>query len=131
MAEFCKQCAEEIGFTSDFINIKGAKKGLYHTVLCEGCGPCQVNSQGECISSDCMAEGHNVPLDTNVSYWIDIDMKNFDTKGVKLKEIEYGEWSHTIRDEHIGFESIDDIPHTIGNRIYVCWEGTYNLYEII
>lgn len=127
MADFCKQCAEEIGFKSDFIDVK-LKPGLYNTNLCEGCGPIQTNSKGECISPDCLCPGHNAPLDTNVSYWIHAESMDF--KNVPHKEIEYGEWSKSILN-YIEIKSIDDIPHIKGYQIYVCWEGTYNLYELI
>lgn len=130
MAEFCAQCAEEMGFKSDFIGLPNAKHGLYHTVLCEGCGPIQVNSKGECVSDDCMCTGHNVPLDTGVSYWTNAP-NGFDFKNVKVREVEYGEWANTIRENHMSIKDIDDVPNTKGNKIYVCYDGTYTLYEIM
>ena len=48
MAEFCKQCAGELGEPGDF---EGSDP--FELVLCEGCGPIQVNEWGECISPDC------------------------------------------------------------------------------
>lgn len=56
MAEFCKQCAEELGFEPDFVGLSTAEdtaKGLYAIVLCETCGPIQVDHEGKCISPDC------------------------------------------------------------------------------
>lgn len=55
MAEFCLQCAQEhfgkeVG--SDFYGI--APPGYLATVLCEGCGPIQVNHLGACVSTDCI-----------------------------------------------------------------------------
>ena len=39
MAEFCTQCADDLGFTrSDFL-YPNLLPGQYMTVLCEGCGP--------------------------------------------------------------------------------------------
>ena len=29
------------------------KNGLYPVVLCESCGPIQVNHHGQCVSPDC------------------------------------------------------------------------------
>lgn len=63
MADFCKQCAgDKFDMPSDF---KGwqtpeqAAKGLnYLTVLCEGCGPIQVDPEGRCVSEDCLEKGH-------------------------------------------------------------------------
>lgn len=66
MAEFCKQCAEELDFEPDFVNLTTAEdeaKGLYAVVLCETCGPIQVNRAGECIS-DCALHHHVGPYPT-------------------------------------------------------------------
>ena len=61
MADFCKQCTEEL-FGSDLADnndMKGAVSerdsalGFMVLVLCEGCGPIQVNHAGECLSDDC------------------------------------------------------------------------------
>ncbi len=57
MAEFCAQCAAEHGGHSDF---KGVQP--YEVVLCEGCGPIQVDRKGNCLSSDCL-KWHGAPLD--------------------------------------------------------------------
>ena len=60
MADFCKQCSIDL-FGQDFHDMKGlsteedTKKGLFAVVLCEGCGPCQVDHEGNCISTDCLA----------------------------------------------------------------------------
>ena len=59
MADFCKQCSIEI-FGTDFGDLAGIStpedtaNGMYAVVLCEDCGPCQVNHAGECISSNCL-----------------------------------------------------------------------------
>lgn len=59
MASFCKQCAIRefgSGFTSDFAGLSNymhTKNKLYVIVLCEGCGPCQVDHEGKCVSPDC------------------------------------------------------------------------------
>lgn len=63
MAEFCKQCAEYMGFDPDFTGMTTADdeaKGLFVCVLCEGCGAIQVNAAGECIS-DCLEHHHIGP----------------------------------------------------------------------
>jgi len=58
MADFCKQCSIE-SFGEDSRDLAGItskeeeQKGLYRLVLCEGCGPIQVDSEGRCISTDC------------------------------------------------------------------------------
>jgi hypothetical protein len=55
VADFCKQCSE-----TDYKDLAGlsteedTKAGLYPVVLCEGCGPTQVNHLGECVSVDCI-----------------------------------------------------------------------------
>jgi len=82
MADFCKQCADEmfpdIGgeFSHDF---EGLTKfgdqmvGLYMCVLCEGCGPIQVDWLGQCISI--CGEFHN--YGSAASQPPDIDLKDF------------------------------------------------------
>lgn len=63
MADFCKQCSLEL-FGKDFEDFKGAttetdvKNKLAAVVLCEGCGPIQVDPDGACISEDCYEKGH-------------------------------------------------------------------------
>jgi hypothetical protein len=67
MADFCAQCAEDLfgdGHSSDFAGLSTAQEtaaGLYHVVLCEGCGPIQVDHTGRCVSIDCI-EQHGKPL---------------------------------------------------------------------
>lgn len=65
MAEFCWQCHLEHGFTgkgedNDFFDpaSKDHPDGPYRLMLCEGCGPIQVDWQGKCVSEDCMRNGH-------------------------------------------------------------------------
>ena len=64
MANFCRQCSIRI-FGEDFKELaelfpkEDADKGFISgVVICEGCGPIQVNYAGECVSSDCMRNGH-------------------------------------------------------------------------
>lgn len=59
MADFCKQCSTQF-FGEDFGDLAGLvsqddeSKGLIYTlVLCEGCGPIQVDRNGTCVSPDC------------------------------------------------------------------------------
>jgi hypothetical protein len=62
MADFCNQCAKDIGFPlEDMANITTTDDEAYGwacLVLCEGCGPIQVDSKGNCISEDCLEKGH-------------------------------------------------------------------------
>lgn len=57
MADFCKQCSEEL-FGEDFGDLKGlmdeeeAKKGFIIRALCEGCGHIFVDQLGIC-QGDC------------------------------------------------------------------------------
>lgn len=63
MADFCKACSEEL-FGEDFGDLRGLtdpdswKEGRAAVVLCEGCGPIQVDPEGRCASSDCLRRGH-------------------------------------------------------------------------
>lgn len=59
MASFCKQCSLDLFGEdfSDFANITAQedyKNNLACVVLCEGCGPIQVDPEGRCISKDCL-----------------------------------------------------------------------------
>jgi hypothetical protein len=65
MADFCAQCSIEM-FEKDFGDLAGQSTaehtaaGLYPIVLCEGCGPIQVDHTGRCVSTDCVAEPSHV-----------------------------------------------------------------------
>jgi hypothetical protein len=61
MADYCMQCTEHhLGMDkhkNDFVGVQieaDTKKELYSVVLCEGCGPCQVDHTGKCVSKDCL-----------------------------------------------------------------------------
>ena len=52
MAEFCLQCAEKFGFPNDFEGLTSPEewsKGRAAIVLCEECGPIQVDPDGRCV----------------------------------------------------------------------------------
>jgi len=61
MADFCKQCNMQM-FGADDKSLAGLStpedtaKGLYPVVLCEGCGPIQVDHLGNCVSKDCQGD---------------------------------------------------------------------------
>jgi hypothetical protein len=66
MADFCRQCTIKVlGMDGDKNDLKGlstladTEKELYPVVLCEGCGPIQVDHTGKCVSTDCI-EKHNI-----------------------------------------------------------------------
>lgn len=65
MADFCKQCSKELlGYndgSNDMVGLSTPEetiKKLYPIVLCEGCGPIQVDHTGRCMSDDCLKK-HN------------------------------------------------------------------------
>jgi len=63
MAEFCNQCAADMGFPGDFCGLVTAdqvKIGLSAIVLCEGCGRTIVDHEGNCISEQCLMK-HGQP----------------------------------------------------------------------
>jgi hypothetical protein len=69
MADFCRACSILI-FDRDYGEMAGitAQKdwdeGRACPVLCEGCGPIQVDPDGNCVSGDCIEkgkEGHGLP----------------------------------------------------------------------
>lgn len=60
MADFCNQCAHEMGFSpGDLAGLSTAEDtaaGRYARALCEGCGPCQVDHLGNCVSFNCLSQ---------------------------------------------------------------------------
>ena len=54
MASFCKQCSIEI-FDEDLGDLAGLEYGAL--VMCEGCGFIQIDTEGRCVSLDCL-ENH-------------------------------------------------------------------------
>lgn len=69
MADFCKACSIEL-FDKDFEELAGITsseawcRGKAALVICEGCGPIQVDPDGNCVSVGCLREGafgHNMP----------------------------------------------------------------------
>lgn len=62
MADFCKQCSIRL-FGEDFGDFSGLSikddtdNKLFPVVLCEGCGPIQVDHTGSCVSENCL-ENH-------------------------------------------------------------------------
>ena len=63
MADFCRQCSIRI-FGEDYHDLakittpEDWTQGKSAVVLCEGCGPIQVDPEGNCISKDCLEHGH-------------------------------------------------------------------------
>lgn len=59
MADFCKQCSEklfgeDIGDLANITKPGDQAEGKYAVVICEGCGPIQVDVDGRCVSVDCL-----------------------------------------------------------------------------
>ena len=73
MAEFCKACSIELygKDLKELANItteSDLKRARAASVLCEGCGPIQVDQHGNCVS-DCLKsgkEGHGMQVDIAV-----------------------------------------------------------------
>ena len=50
MADYCKQCSEDI-FGKDYGDLKGlVSSGSFAVVLCEGCGDIVVDDNGNCTT---------------------------------------------------------------------------------
>ena len=63
MADFCKQCSleifgEDLRDLADITSKSDWQMGYSRLVLCEGCGPIQVDPDGNCINDDCLGN-HN------------------------------------------------------------------------
>ena len=58
MADFCRNCSLNM-FDKDFQELADisteadTESGIYAVVLCESCGPIQVDHRGVCVTSDC------------------------------------------------------------------------------
>lgn len=63
MADFCNQCAADMGFEhgdlADITSLADEAEEVYRVVLCEGCGAIQVDNKGNCVSSDCLLKHAN------------------------------------------------------------------------
>lgn len=65
MADFCKQCSIS-HFGEDYGDLKNPlplEPDYFWPALCEGCGVIQVDSDGACVSEDCLENGHKVQED--------------------------------------------------------------------
>ncbi len=59
MSDFCQQCSyekfgDDFGELADITTPEEWEKGLASIVICEGCGPIQVDPEGRCTSKDCL-----------------------------------------------------------------------------
>lgn len=69
MADFCKACSvnmfgEDFKELANITQVAAWQEGKAVTVLCEGCGPVQVDPDGNCVSTDCLEQGkpgHGLP----------------------------------------------------------------------
>jgi hypothetical protein len=68
MANFCNQCAKELGFPEgDFTygnREKPLEPGFGYPELCESCGPCLVDHLGNCIDPQCLKK-HGISVITD------------------------------------------------------------------
>jgi hypothetical protein len=59
MADFCKQCSIDM-FGEDFGDLAGitteedTANNRFVLVICEGCGPTDVDHTGKCVSGNCL-----------------------------------------------------------------------------
>lgn len=56
MAEFCKQCYIALLDLDDTDFADLCDKGFTIIVLCEGCGPTEVDSEGICVATNCLEQ---------------------------------------------------------------------------
>lgn len=75
MAEFCSACNYEMfDMESDFKGLTTEEEWVEDKaalVICEGCGPIQVNPNGDCVSKDCLhtgQDGHGVEKGKETHY---------------------------------------------------------------
>lgn len=91
MAEFCKQCAKELGFDNDFEGLQTeaqTKQGFTTQVLCEECGGrCWVDHTGKCVSNGCY-EFHGIDTVEEGDELIEDLEKQLDKLRQKVKVLE-------------------------------------------
>jgi len=138
VADFCKQCSIDL-FGDDFKDLAGItdpdqwSKGKAATVICEGCGPIQIDPDGNCVSEDCMCQGqrgHGLPW---VKQGIDFTNLLSSTDPYKSPEPECKPVS--IRDASMGppydmeLHMADPCPECGGFRMqlgdWACWGMCY------
>lgn len=126
MADFCKQCADQLGFPeSDLIPADGLP-GYYYPSLCEGCGPIMVNHRGECTSIDCLQAGHCVGPEPDLIFQCNVLIPVID--GLDL--VESGV-SLAKPITHLIFESFDDVTMHPTYKYYLIQpNGTYAVYKM-
>lgn len=126
MADFCAQCASEIGMETDF-TFEDKRKGYYYSVLCEGCGNTMVNSKGECVSPLCLCKGHNVEVDKDLVFLASSTNIDISSLEVEMEE------NVSLPDPppYLVFDNINEINKQTGYKIYIpTVYGTYNLYTL-
>jgi len=70
MADFCKQCAEEMGLPNGMEYLQtvfDTNDGLVTEVICEGCGHTYVDHTGKCVAPGCLRD-HTIPVDEDEDY---------------------------------------------------------------
>lgn len=128
MAEFCKQCAKDLGFSETDLVPSDGLPGYYYTSLCEGCGPTMVNHRGECTSIDCMVPGHCVGPEENLLLQCNVLIPL--PENIELDLIESGV-SLDIPISHLIFESFDEITlHPTYKYYLIQPNGTYSVYKL-
>ena len=73
MADFCNQCCREMGFQegdlAGLITAEDHANGWFSgVVLCEGCGPIQVDHLGNCVSVDCLGDHRRLATRSPAGY---------------------------------------------------------------
>lgn len=56
MADFCNQCARDLGFPEGDLendNLPAPPEGKGYVALCEGCGPTLIDERGNCLCPNC------------------------------------------------------------------------------
>lgn len=62
MSDFCKQCSldnfgKDFGDLANITTAKDIAQNKSAAVICEGCGPIQVDVDGTCLSENCYKKG--------------------------------------------------------------------------
>jgi hypothetical protein len=117
MAEFCHQCALDVMGSLAFKIKELPSPGYYRLINCEGCGLCQIDYAGRCVSKDCKAF-HGCKWSIRVQNGMVSSEFFLDNRSL-LKEID--RWKESFK----VFVNIVDLP---SKKIYCCCGAKYNDY---
>lgn len=91
MADFCNQCAKDLGFPEGDLKVPEDRGPGRFTALCEGCGPTIVDEQGNCLHIPCNEPGRGAGIPKDAIFYIPLPKPKHTSdhyKGLLLEPID-------------------------------------------